>query len=67
MKRTYTEAQYSTPEAARMIREQFLCGASDHESIEAVARYMARTLRIGPLPVCRALVVGAINSTISAA
>lgn len=61
--RTYTEAQYSTPSAMKMIREQFL-GPPPYTKadVERVAKYMSTTLRIGGLRVTRALVVGAIES-----
>ena len=63
MKTQYTEAQYSTPAAMQMIRENFLAGRTDKESIEAAARYMSKTLRIGGLRVCRALVAGAVQAS----
>jgi len=63
--RTYTEAQYSTPSAREMIRRQFLqmdkYPVPTQEAVEATARYMSRTLRIGGLRICRALVVAAIE------
>lgn len=59
--RTYTEAQYSTPSAMQMILDKFIGERRDEESIEAAARYMNRTLRIGGIRVCRALVRGALN------
>jgi len=62
MDTTYTEAQYSTPAAMQLIRDNFLGGRRDQESIEAAARYMRDTLRIGGLKSCRALVMGAIQS-----
>ena len=67
MARTYTEAQYSTPAAMAMIRDKLLAGRSDAESIEAAARYMRDTLRIGGLRSCRALVMGAIQDSQQAA
>lgn len=62
MSRTYTEAQYSTPDAMQMIRDKFLGNRYDSESIEAAAHYMSKTLRIGGLRDCRALVLGAIEN-----
>lgn len=58
--RTYTEAQYSTFAAQEMIRG-WLDGDHGEDRVEAVARYMARTLRVGGLKVCRELVRAAIR------
>ena len=61
IKRTYTEAQYSTPSGERMIL-RWLDGEKSEERIEVVAKYMSRVLRIGGIKDCRALVCGAIRS-----
>lgn len=64
MPTTYTQAQYSTESARQMIRDKFLPvrgadGYSDRD-IEGAARYMSKTLRIGPIADCRRLVRDAI-------
>lgn len=70
MTTTYTEAQYSTPSARKMIREQFLDIAKypnpDKQHIDAVARYMSRSLRIGGMRICRMIVMAAIAEGTSA-
>ena len=58
---TYTEAQYSTPSAMQMIRDQFLPANPQPADFEAAAKYMSKTLRIGGIKVCRALVRGAVE------
>lgn len=58
---TYTEAQYSTPSAHAMIIE-WLGAEPTHAHMETVSRYMSKTLRIGGIKVCRALVLGAMQS-----
>jgi hypothetical protein len=64
MKTTYTEAQYSTEDAKQMIREKFLPSAGPDgytkEDIECAAKYMSKSLRIGGMKSCRALVLNAI-------
>lgn len=64
MKTTYTEAQYSTEAAQKMIRDQFLPVAGPDgytkRDIDCAARYMSEVLRIGGRKECRALVLGAI-------
>ncbi len=62
MARTYTEAQYSTPEAMAMILRWIDTPTPDNSDIERVAVYLSKTLRVGGIKVCRALVVGAISS-----
>jgi hypothetical protein len=56
---TYTEAQYSTPAAYEMIK-RWLNNDHSNESVEIVARYMSKSLRIGNLRVCRALIRAAL-------
>lgn len=63
MQRTYTEAQYSTPAAMRWILETMGPGREKRD-IDCMARYLSCTLRVGGMKDCRALVVGAINSTV---
>lgn len=64
--RTYTEAQYSTPSARAMIRGWLRAGIESVMvgDVERVALYMSRTLRIGPLSACRALVLAAVDEPI---
>ena len=66
METTYTEKQYSTESAKEMIREKFLPAAGpdgySKEDIECAARYMSKSLRIGGIAACRALVLNAIRS-----
>ena len=66
MKRTYTEAQYSTPSGMAFILDQMGPGR-DQSDIECMAIYLSRTLKVGGLKDCRALVVGALNSERQAA
>jgi len=65
MKTTYAEAQYSTESAKEMIRSKFLpvAGPAGYsaEDIECAAKYMSKSLRIGGLKACRALVLEAIK------
>ena len=55
MSRTYTEAQYSTPSSQELIRT-WLNGDYSPVSIETVAKYMSKSLRIGGIKSCRNLV-----------
>ena len=57
---TYTEAQYSTPAARTMIRQWMGSGRAPAD-IERVAIYISRTLRVGPLRVCRSIVRAAAS------
>ncbi|MGH9316894.1 MAG: hypothetical protein ACRD1P_07295, partial [Thermoanaerobaculia bacterium] len=59
-RRTYTEAQYSTPSAMETIRG-WLGPEPGPEDITRVARYMSRTLRIGGMRACLDLIAGAIK------
>lgn len=59
--KTYTEAQYSTPAARAMIRDKFLPANPTAADVESAARYMSRSLRIGPLAVCRQMVRAAVD------
>jgi hypothetical protein len=61
---TYTESQYSTESAKEMIRTKFLPAVGPEgyskDDVECAARYMSKSLRIGGMKECRALVLGAI-------
>lgn len=65
MKTTYTESQYSTESAKEMIRSKFLPAVGPNgytaQDIECAAAYMSKSLRIGGMKACRALVINAIE------
>ena len=63
---TWTEAQYSTPSARAMIRGWLRADLASvmPSDVERVALYMSRTLRIGPLRVCSAMVLAAVAEPI---
>jgi hypothetical protein len=60
--RNYAEAQYSTPAAMQMIRDRFLPLNPTEADIESAARYMSKSLFIGGIKTCRALVIGAVKA-----
>jgi len=53
--RTYTQAQYLTPEGRAMIRQWIGPNPADRDW-ECTLRFMTETLRIGGRRVCRAMI-----------